>query len=118
MQFNNDEYVILDEGPLGFRKKLILTNQRLIIQLASSITAAVDCYFPNMGGRVFDLVIFKQAGTTISLENAVTTTRVTLYDLRGNACVSTGFLPLSVVAEEVVLSLDPFTVGQFNLTIS
>lgn len=32
MDLEKDERVILDDGPLGFRKKLTLTNKRLITQ--------------------------------------------------------------------------------------
>jgi len=32
MELEKDEHVILDDGTLGFRKKLTLTNQRLIVQ--------------------------------------------------------------------------------------
>lgn len=32
MELEKDENIILDDGPLGFRRKLTLTNKRLIIQ--------------------------------------------------------------------------------------
>lgn len=32
MELEADEEIILDDGPLGFRRKLMLTNKRLIVQ--------------------------------------------------------------------------------------
>jgi hypothetical protein len=32
MDLEGDERLVLDDGPLGFRKKLTLTNKRLIVQ--------------------------------------------------------------------------------------
>ena len=37
MELGTDEKIVLDDGPLGFRTKLTLTNKRLIVQKGSGL---------------------------------------------------------------------------------